>query len=277
MGFSITKNHILAHDSIVVNDLTLQTAEKNSQKFKDGNLDTVIMHYTAGRDAASSAKYLVKPEVKASAHLVIGREGEIYQLVPFDTIAWHAGKSSYSGRVGFNSYSIGIEMDNAGILKNIGTEYQAWFGKNYPASEVIQATHRNEETPNYWHTYTENQLEIVKFITEVLVSQYSIKQILGHEEISPGRKQDPGPAFDLDKFRNNILGEDRGSDDAPSMTKGKVSVDKLNIRQGPGSKFDKVAAPLKNGQNVKILEEENGWYKVETTITGWVSKGYIKP
>ncbi len=71
---------------------------KNKQKFGTNLPDTVIIHYTRGASAKSSADWLSRNEVKASAHLVIGREGEIYQLVPFDTISWHAGPSSFGGR-----------------------------------------------------------------------------------------------------------------------------------------------------------------------------------
>src|SRR5690606_16389776 len=101
-------------------------------------------HYTAGSDAKSSAKYLAQADVKASAHLVIGRNGEIYQLVPFDTIAWHAGISSYQGRSGYNNFSIGIELDNAGPLEKTGADYVSWFGKKYMESERVLKTHRNE-------------------------------------------------------------------------------------------------------------------------------------
>ena len=76
--------------------------------------DMIILHYTAGTSAESSAKFLVRPDVKASAHVVIGRDGQVIQLVPFNIEAWHAGKSSYRGRNELNHYSIGIELDNLG-------------------------------------------------------------------------------------------------------------------------------------------------------------------
>ena len=57
----------------------------------------IILHYTAGVSAQSSPRYLARPDVKASAHLVIGRLGKIIQLVSFDVEAWHAGQSSYAG------------------------------------------------------------------------------------------------------------------------------------------------------------------------------------
>lgn len=243
-----------------------------------GELDAIIMHYTAGRSAESSAKFLAKPDVKASAHLVIGRAGEIYQLVPFDIASWHAGKSTYGGRSGYNKYSIGIELDNAGPLTKVGSKYQSWFGQNYQEEDVIAAVHRNESKSRYWHTYTEEQLKVTTAIVEAIVQKMGIKHILGHEEISIGRKQDPGPAFPLDTFRKNLLGvgASRNEDDFKSFD-GTVVVDKLNIRSGAGASFEKVAKPLTKQQKVEIVDEEDGWYKVQTTVEGWVSKAYVKP
>lgn len=274
MALNIDKDHLLQGENV-----EHLIAAKNKVDFKKGDLDTLIIHYTAGRNAESSAKYLQKQEVKASAHLVIGRNGELFQLVPFNKIAWHAGKSSYGGKSGFNNYSIGIELDNAGVLTRTGNDFQSWFGKKYMQSDVMERVHRNESQPRFWHIYTEKQLEVNEEISRLILDKYkSIVHILGHEEISPGRKQDPGPAFPLDKFRRQIIGDSR--DDQESSTQivpssGSVIPGKLNIRSGAGSSNKKVANPLVAGQKVKILEEENGWYRVKTEIEGWVSKGLI--
>ncbi|MGB3465974.1 MAG: SH3 domain-containing protein, partial [Cyclobacteriaceae bacterium] len=155
----------------------------------------------------------------------------------------------------------------------------AWFGTKYPESDVVRATHKNESEARYWHTYTEQQLLALNEISRQIVDKYKLTEILGHDDISPGRKQDPGPAFDMNRFRRNILGENRESGEdvslGPLPEKGKVIASKLNIREGAGSGFGKVAQPLPRGKDVKILSEHNGWYQVETTITGWVSKGFI--
>ena len=247
-----------------------------SGPFKAGLPDTVIIHYTAGSSAESSIRTLKDPNSKASAHLVIDKDGTITQLVPFNIIAWHAGKSSLGNRVGYNNYSIGIEIDNAGSLTRSGEVYRSWFGKTYNADEVIQAVHRNETTPRYWHAYTEEQIKAVEAVCNLLVLAYDIKHILGHEEISPGRKSDPGPAFPLDKMRDRLLYGDRSVNESAVLPeKGRVLVDKLNIRNSPNPAGDKIALPLAKGVPVKILEESNGWYKVSTEIQGWVSSKYI--
>ena len=185
--------------------------------------DTIIIHYTAGGDALNSVNWLCNPIAQASAHVVIGRDGRIYQLIPFDTVAWHAGRSSWklpdgTVREGYNQYSLGIELDNAGILERNGCEYISWFGRSYGEGEVCFATHRNEAQPRYWHRFTEAQLNTVEELCGLLLDKYGLKYVLGHEEVSPLRKQDPGPAFPLEKIRDRILMPRRA--DGPELEEG---------------------------------------------------------
>ena len=268
--------HIDKHWLSPNNKVSHINCPKNGQRFVQGQPDTIIIHYTAGKDAKSSAKYLSKDNVKASAHVVVARDGSIIQLVPFDTIAWHAGKSEYNGRVGYNKFSIGIEIDNAGILTPSGDEFVSWFGKKYLANDVIKAKHRNEHIEKYWHTYTEDQIEMIKNLCEALIDKYpSIINILGHEEIAPGRKSDPGPAFPLDNLRNRLI-QDRDSEAAiHSDTIGYVDVSKLNIRGLPDINSQTVTEPLIENTPVKIIDKYKAWYKVKIETEGWVASEYI--
>jgi N-acetylmuramoyl-L-alanine amidase len=269
----INSNFFLVEDG--QHPISKLSCTKNTEKFGSGMPDTIVIHYTAGSSAASSANYLCRDEIKASAHIVIGRNGEIYQLVPFDTIAWHAGTSAYGGRTMLNKYSVGIELANAGVLIKTGNEYQAWFGTKYPASDVVYATHRNETKPRYWQAYTDKQIEVCRDVCEALINKFAIKDIVGHEEIAPGRKQDPGPAFPLDSFRETLLLKNES--DAPNLlnAKGEVTANLLNIRSGAGINYEKIAKPLEAGTKVKVLEEREGWFRVTTTIEGWVSKSHV--
>lgn len=102
--------------------------------------------------------------VRVSAHLYIDRRGRVVQFVPFDQKAWHAGVSSWKGRPGCNRYSIGIELE--------GTDERPYAKAQYAALLPILAA---------------------------LLSRYprlSRDAIVGHQEIAPGRKTDPGAAFD---------------------------------------------------------------------------------
>ena len=207
-------NDLLSREGVELD--ILHSTPNTSGTFEPGLPDTIIIHYTAGRDALSSVKTLTDNAVKASAHLVIGRDGKVYQLAPFNWITWHAGVSAWHGRKNLNRYSIGIELDNAGALKKQGNEFLSWFGRSYPKEEVFVAdlsdhsdySHRVMNS-RYWHRYTEEQIYVTEQICSALIKTYPIKEILGHEEISPGRKIDPGPAFPIRMIRNHLLGGDR--------------------------------------------------------------------
>lgn len=247
-----------------------------------GEPDSIIIHYTAGSSAKSSVRSLCNPDHKASAHLVIGREGEIFQLVPFDTVAWHAGRSNWGDRSGYNRYSVGIEIDNAGVLTPNGSGgYLSWFNRVYEESDVVKAIHRNESSPRYWHRYTEKQISTVFDVCELLYKTYPIGEILAHEEISPKRKTDPGPAFPLERLRQILNSENRSEDlpedDLPSLSKrGNIMADRLNIRSGPGASFETVAPPLTEGTAVEVMEEKGDWVKVRSYTEGWVSGKYLR-
>jgi len=102
--------------------------------------------------------------VRVSSHLLISRRGRLTQFVPFDRRAWHAGGSSHRGRSNCNDYSIGIELE--------GTDRRPYANSQYRRLEEVLAA---------------------------LFSRYprlSLADVVGHAEIAPGRKTDPGPAFD---------------------------------------------------------------------------------
>jgi AmpD protein len=99
-----------------------------------------------------------------SAHAIIRRDGQIVQYVPFHARAWHAGESQYQGRPACNDFSIGIELE--------GTDDLAYEGAQY-----------------------ESLGELVKALVAAYPS-LAPERIAGHSDIAPGRKTDPGPAFD---------------------------------------------------------------------------------
>jgi len=168
--------------------------------------DTIVIHYTAGASTESAIRTLCDRKRKVSAHLVVGRDGAVTQLLPFNIVGWHAGRSAWGERTSLNRYSIGIEIDNAGQLSERDGCYESWFGRTYPAEEVLHGTHRNHSEASYWHRYTDEQLEVVEAICAALIQRYGIQYILGHEEIAPSRKIDPGPAFPLDSMRTRLYG-----------------------------------------------------------------------
>ena len=184
--FSIV-NHRLAGDGVIYLDCV-----KNTQVITGP--DMIILHYTAGSSCMSSANFLARPDVGASAHLVIGRAGEVVQLVPFDIVAWHAGRSRYAGRSELNHCSLGIELDNLGQLRQEGGKFVAECGVVVPFDGVYVDESGGRKT--YWHKYTKVQERVLAEVCGVLTDRYPIHDIVGHSDVTE-RKVDPGPALQL--------------------------------------------------------------------------------
>jgi len=121
----------------------------------------IVVHYTGDDSLSGALSWLTSRASKVSAHLLVGTYGEVFQMVPFNLMAWHAGRSEWEGESGVNGFSIGIE--------NVGT------GKKWPKKQI------------------DRLLEIM----EALCKVYEIEAIVGHEDVATpeGRKHDPGPNF----------------------------------------------------------------------------------
>ncbi len=235
----------------------------------------LVIHYTAGSSGESSVSHFMQPDAKASAHVVIDRSGKIWQLVPFRISAWHAGISAWAGRQSLNGFSIGIELDNAGRLTRFGSSYQAWFGRTYPESQVVHARHKNEAVDAYWHAYTEAQLLRLLELSRLLVSTYRLIDVVGHDDIAPGRKSDPGPAFAIGSFRAALFG--RGDSTGAEYL---VAAPALNLRGAPSTDAP-VLTTLAAQTRLCLLEMRSLWARVllleGAQTEGWVRNSFIIP
>jgi AmpD protein len=116
--------------------------------------------------------------LRVSSHLVVQRDGALTQYVSFADRAWHAGQSSYEGREACNDFSVGVELEGADTLPYEATQYDV-------LAEAVAA----------------------------LCAAYprlSAQRLVGHSDIAPGRKTDPGPAFDWPRARRLIASACRG-------------------------------------------------------------------
>lgn len=126
--------------------------------------------FTGNLPPETHAFFKEASRLRVSAHALIRRDGMIVQYVPFGQRAWHAGQSHYRGRAGCNDFSIGIELEGTG------------------------------ET-----AYADPQYDQLAALVEALLAAYaslSGDHIAGHSDIAPGRKTDPGPSFDWERWRS---------------------------------------------------------------------------
>ena len=156
-------------DLIVLHGISLPPGQFGS--------DHIEQLFTNQLDASAHPFFAEIEGLKVSSHVLIRRTGEVMQFVPFSQRAWHAGQSHYQGRQCCNDFSIGIELEGTDELD-----------------------------------YTEAQYASLAPLLASLIAFYpglSREHITGHSDIAPGRKTDPGPAFDWDKLSHvldKILG-----------------------------------------------------------------------
>ncbi|MGE5088713.1 MAG: 1,6-anhydro-N-acetylmuramyl-L-alanine amidase AmpD [Candidatus Levyibacteriota bacterium] len=127
--------------------------------------DAILQLFTNRLDPAAHPYYAATANLRVSAHFLVRRDGALLQFVPCARRAWHAGTSSWRGRERCNDYSIGIELE--------GTDTAPYAGAQYAMlARLVKALRR----------------------------RYPIEDVTGHSDIAPGRKTDPGPAFDWERL-----------------------------------------------------------------------------
>jgi len=161
--------------------------------------EAIVIHYTCGGSAQGAIDTFLTAGV--SAHLIIDKDGTITQMVPFNHKAFHAGASEWKGRKYLNGWSIGIELVNYGPLVQNGDHYVTLW-KNTVYEKPFVGFHDNGSKEfGFWQMYPCKQRLSLKAVLTILKAEYNIHLLLGHDEVAPGRKIDPGPAFPWGLFR----------------------------------------------------------------------------
>jgi N-acetylmuramoyl-L-alanine amidase len=238
----------------------------------------IVIHYTAGGSAQSSIDAMARNRL--SAHLVVDRDGTTYQLVDFNRKAWHAGKSFWRGYFNLNSHSVGIEVCNYGWLlpQGDGTFKRPGETPVFSGNQVHVGDHKNGWPRGYgWELYMDEQIGRVSDLCGALLDYYpSIKGIVGHDEIAPDRKQDPGPAFPIDSLRSRMEGRrpNEGSDVYEVVARSG-----LILRAGPSGN-DSVVRVLAFGTRVYLLGGAAGYVPVsledDGVIDGFVHRDWLR-
>jgi N-acetylmuramoyl-L-alanine amidase len=151
---------------------------------RDQAISMVVLHYTGMQDAESAIARLRDPAARVSAHYLIAEDGQILRMVDEANRAWHAGLSYWRGVSGVNACSVGIEIVNP------GHEYG-------------------------YRPFTDEQMESLIPLLADIVDRHQIPRanIVGHSDVAPARKQDPGELFDWARLARHGLAVARPSRD----------------------------------------------------------------
>lgn len=151
----------------------MQIIDRPSPNFDERGraVDMIVLHYTGMQTGAEAIDRLCDPEAKVSAHYVVEEDGRIFRLVDEDKRAWHAGVSTWKGEGDINARSVGIEIVNPG---------HEWGYRAFPEAQAAAT------------------LSLVKDIQRR--RRIAPQRVVGHSDIAPGRKEDPGELFPWARF-----------------------------------------------------------------------------
>lgn len=143
---------------------------------RDQPVSMLVLHYTGMEDGPSAIARLRDPEAKVSCHYLVAEDGQVLRMVPEEKRAWHAGQSYWRGVHGVNGVSIGIEIVNKGHE----------FG---------------------YRPFTEEQMAALLPLVSGIVERYGIvpANVVGHSDVAPTRRQDPGELFDWARLAKHGL------------------------------------------------------------------------
>jgi N-acetylmuramoyl-L-alanine amidase len=165
---------------------------------EERNPDSVILHYTGMSDATKALLWLCNPLSQVSCHYFVFEDGHIFQLVPENRRAWHTGRGEWQGEADMNSASIGIEIAHPGHL--ISARFDA------EGKPVLSGTPNPFPPPG--PPFPDVQIDAVISLVADIKARWRIPdaRILGHSDIAPGRKIDPGETFPWAKLAEAGLG-----------------------------------------------------------------------
>ncbi len=158
-------------------EITDRPSPNHGPRRRGGAIDMLVLHYTGMKTAEDALARMCDPGVHVSAHYCVDEDGTVYRLVDEARRAWHAGESSWAGERDVNSRSIGIELVNPGHE----------FG---------------------YRAYPEAQMSALVDLARDVVTRHAIApaRVLGHSDVAPRRKQDPGELFDWARLAGEGIG-----------------------------------------------------------------------
>lgn len=279
MAYSIKGNKLTSDEGNVEYYNTTKKSGVIDPKF-------LVIHYTAGASYEADVKTLSTSTTQASCQLVLSKDGKWANIGKLNDALWHAGKSEWKGYSMLNRYSIGIEVCCEGIVDYVRTEadgskvYRTWFGKelNNKTTPIVDGAHPNGGPVKGWVLFTQKQVEELIEVSQLLIKHYKLQEAVGHDQIAPGRKSDPGLSMPSNVY--SIL-NGRTDDEQVNVSTKILTVTGagnlgLNLRAWPAT-TSQILTVMPNSTQVKYIRSNGDWQFVEVDgLQGWAHKDYLK-
>jgi N-acetylmuramoyl-L-alanine amidase len=190
-------------DSSVISDVIPSANYGDRRNNRAPNM--IVLHYTGMEDAESALRRLCTAGTEVSAHYVVMEDGRVVQCVQESQRAWHAGSASWAGETDINSCSIGVEIVNGG---------HDWGMPDYPARQIAA---------------------VIALCRGIMIRRNIVKQrVLGHSDVAPARKKDPGEKFPWRLLANSSVGHwvpPARITDGPALTPGAIGDDVMAMQE----------------------------------------------
>jgi hypothetical protein len=181
---------------------------KTRGKYRKGYPEGAIVHFTAGRWGTGDLQTGIN---NGYCYLLIDEKGNVYQSFPLDRWGYHAGVSSWKTLgSGVSQYIVGIEIACAGGVTPFKDKFKTWFGTLLGADQVRHSDKHDNIQKGYYHKYTEAQEEalvhLLLWLKQNNPDVFDFDKVLGHDEVAPTRKNDPGASLScsMPEFRQKL-------------------------------------------------------------------------
>jgi N-acetyl-anhydromuramyl-L-alanine amidase AmpD len=170
-------------------------------KYPKGFPEGAIVHYTAGVQD-DSAEEIATGRSDGFAYMLIRADGTVYQAHPLDEWGYHAGGSTWPAFPHEVSvHTVGIEIACPGLLRGVAGSYRTWYNDPVKDEQVRVVPHHDNQVAGPYQKYTSEQECALRILLQWLKSNsngiFQYDFVLGHDEVAPGRKEDPGGSLSM--------------------------------------------------------------------------------
>lgn len=200
------KNHVLFSTQTRNPVTAIETPHVSSESLI--NPELVVIHSSLSDNAGREVTYYASTNARGAVHIVIDRNGTVYQMAPFNQATWHAGAAKWKDR-NVNRISLSISLINLGPLVKDGNQWKSaiYPSKLVASNDVVTLNDSVTHKPRGWHKFPPPQMQSLERVCKALFRAYpSLGAIVRTTDVNKQKADNPGPAFPLETLKRNVLG-----------------------------------------------------------------------